>query len=67
MLEPYDGKPSRTVLRGGSGSNAALLPDTGGAISYSAPPDGPVPIDDSIILDMTVAFALYGQCPSPLI
>ena len=27
MLEPYDGKLSRTVLRGGAGSNASLLPD----------------------------------------
>ena len=27
MLEPYDGKLSRTVLRGGVGSNAYLLPD----------------------------------------
>ena len=27
MLEPYDGKLSRTVLRGGTGSNASLLPD----------------------------------------
>ena len=27
-LEPYDGKLSRTVLRGGAGSNASLLPDT---------------------------------------
>lgn len=26
-LEPYEGKLSRTVLRGGSGSNADLLPD----------------------------------------
>ena len=26
-LEPDDGKLSRPVLRGGSGSNAALLPD----------------------------------------
>ena len=26
-LEPYDGKLSRTVLRGGSGSNVTLLPD----------------------------------------
>ena len=26
-LEPYDGKLSRTVLRGGAGSNAGLLPD----------------------------------------
>lgn len=26
-LEPYDGKPSRTVLRGGSSSNTASLPD----------------------------------------
>ena len=26
-LEPYDGKLSRTVLRGGAGSNASLLPD----------------------------------------
>jgi hypothetical protein len=27
MLEPYAGKLARTVLRGGSGGNAALLPD----------------------------------------
>ena len=27
-LEPYEGKLSSTVLRGGSGSNAASLPDT---------------------------------------
>ena len=27
MLEPYDGKLSRTVLRGGRGSNASDLPD----------------------------------------
>ena len=26
-LEPYEGKLSRTVLRGGIGSNADLLPD----------------------------------------
>ena len=26
-LAPYDGKLSRTVLRGGAGSNASLLPD----------------------------------------
>ena len=26
-LEPYDGKLSRTVLRGGTVSNASLLPD----------------------------------------
>ena len=26
-LEPYDGTLSRTVLRGGAGSNASLLPD----------------------------------------
>ena len=26
-LEPYDGKLSRTVLRGGADSNAGLLPD----------------------------------------
>ena len=26
-LEPYDGKLSRTVLRGGASSNASLLPD----------------------------------------
>ena len=26
-LEPYDGKLSRTVLRGGTGSNAGFLPD----------------------------------------
>ena len=26
-LEPYDGKLSRTVLRGGAGSNASRLPD----------------------------------------
>ncbi|NQU34424.1 MAG: hypothetical protein HQ521_14425 [Bacteroidetes bacterium] len=28
MLEPYEGKLSRTVLRGGSGSNAADLLDS---------------------------------------
>ena len=27
MLEPYDGKLSRTVLRGGNISNGVLLPD----------------------------------------
>jgi len=27
LLEPYEGKLSRTVLRGGSGSNAASLLD----------------------------------------
>ena len=27
MLEPYDGKLSRTVLRGERGSNASDLPD----------------------------------------
>ena len=27
MLEPYEGKLSRTVLRGGGGSNALDLPD----------------------------------------
>ena len=27
LLEPYEGKLSRTVLRGGAGSNAILLPD----------------------------------------
>ena len=27
MLEPYEGKLSRTVLRGGRGSNASDLPD----------------------------------------
>ena len=27
-LEPYEGKPSSTVLRGGSGSNVTSLPDT---------------------------------------
>ena len=27
LLEPYEGKLSRTVLRGGAGSNASLLPD----------------------------------------
>ena len=26
-LEPYDGKLSRTVLRGGAGSNVSSLPD----------------------------------------
>jgi len=31
-LEPYEGKPSRTVLRGEEGSNALDLPDR---ISYS--------------------------------
>ena len=29
-LEPYEGKPSRTVLRGEEGSNALDLPDRGG-------------------------------------
>ena len=29
LLEPYEGKLSRTVLRGGSGSNAADLLDKG--------------------------------------
>lgn len=29
-LEPYEGKPSRTVLRGEEGSNALDLPDSGG-------------------------------------
>ena len=28
MLEPYEGKLSRTVLRGEGGSNALDLPDT---------------------------------------
>ena len=28
LLEPYEGKLSRTVLRGGSGSNAADLLDS---------------------------------------
>ena len=28
LLEPYEGKPSRTVLRGGGGGDAASLPDT---------------------------------------
>ena len=28
-LEPYEGKPSRTVLRGEEGSNALDLPDSG--------------------------------------
>ena len=27
LLEPYEGKPSRTVLRGEGGSNALDLPD----------------------------------------
>ncbi|MDC6281745.1 conjugal transfer protein TraG, partial [Bacteroides gallinaceum] len=27
LLEPYEGKLSRTVLRGGRGSNASDLPD----------------------------------------
>lgn len=37
-LEPYDGKLSRTVLRGGKDSNALLLPDfrPGGAIYRGA-------------------------------
>jgi hypothetical protein len=30
-LEPYEGKPSSTVLRGGSGSNVTSLPDGSGA------------------------------------
>jgi len=29
-LEPYEGKPSRTVLRGEEGSNALDLPDRSG-------------------------------------
>ena len=29
LLEPCEGKPSRTVLRGGGGGDAAPLPDTG--------------------------------------
>ena len=29
-LEPYEGKLSRTVLRGGSGGNITLLPGTSG-------------------------------------
>lgn len=39
-LEPYDGKLSRTVLRGGAGSNASLLPDIDPAkdkIGYEVP------------------------------
>src|SRR5262245_53199082 len=28
LLEPYEGKPSSTVLRGGGGGDAAPLPDT---------------------------------------
>ena len=32
-LEPYDGKLSRTVLRGGVGSNASLLPDIAESIN----------------------------------
>ena len=39
-LEPYDGKLSRTVLRGGTGSNASLLPDidhTKDKIGYEVP------------------------------
>jgi hypothetical protein len=32
-LEPDDGKLSRPVLRGGSGGNAALLPDQTGSES----------------------------------
>ena len=28
LLEPYEGQPSRTVLRGGGGGDAAPLPDT---------------------------------------
>lgn len=31
-LEPYEGKLSRTVLRGGSGGNITLLPDPQRAI-----------------------------------
>ena len=34
-LEPYDGKLSRTVLRGGKDSNALFLPDYASAVSYT--------------------------------
>jgi hypothetical protein len=34
LLEPYEGKLSRTVLRGGSGSNAADLLDNLSVIAY---------------------------------
>jgi hypothetical protein len=33
-LEPDDGKLSRPVLRGGSGSNAASLPDRRDSLSF---------------------------------
>ena len=39
-LEPYDGKLSRTVLRGGAGSNTSLLPDIDSSkdkIGYEVP------------------------------
>jgi hypothetical protein len=39
-LEPCDGKPSRTVLRGGNGGNAVSLPDK---ISDYHAFDGPRP------------------------
>jgi len=32
VLELYEGKLSRTVLRGGGGSNAASLPDAGSVV-----------------------------------
>lgn len=35
-LEPYDGKLSRTVLRGGKDSNALLLPDSAIIRMYSS-------------------------------
>lgn len=38
-LEPYDGKLSRTVLRGGTGSNASLLPDKTFDKAVKANPD----------------------------
>src|ERR1700733_1402235 len=38
LLEPYEGQPSCTVLRGGSGGDAAPLPDQ---IPFEGPP--PVP------------------------
>ena len=33
-LEPYDGKLSRTVLRGGKDSNALLLPDSAISLDF---------------------------------
>ena len=59
MLEPYDGKPSRTVLRGGSGSNAALLPDRPNVWGRNAAGQGLSRIDRgnlSVLLTVHIAW-----------